>query len=286
MKYNRTLSRNWAIVLLTVVLLIPLSLIACETVNIKPPAPLPTLAPADSTAKARPPLLIQYCADDTTSYRRTYFVQANKLIASDLQDAAISNQGGVTLFATAITHNTFDPANTLDPAFIIPATPDYGTQPKPMPTAGPNNPVFDPATATAVRTYTIATYTMYNDHAKAIATAIQNTKNSINSDAARLIAWNPHVDAGGASVLGCFQLAAARFKDAPSGTVKMLYIASSLQNTTDVDYTQNFVTSKALNGAKIRQNVRSGARISNQLGRRRSCSACLERHYRICSTTI
>jgi hypothetical protein len=31
----------------------------------------------------------------------------------------------------------------------------------------------------------------------------------------------------------------------------MLYIASSLQNSTDVDYTQNFATSKALAGAIV-----------------------------------
>jgi hypothetical protein len=51
------------------------------------------------------------------------------------------------------------------------------------------------------------------------------------------------------SVLGCFQLAASRF--AGKDGTKMMYIASDLENNTDVDYTQDFVTSHALSGVIV-----------------------------------
>jgi hypothetical protein len=65
----------------------------------------------------------------------------------------------------------------------------------------------------------------------------------------RLTTWNPPVDVTATSVLGCYQLAAARFHG-QSG-IKIIYIASDLENNTDVDYTQSFVTSHGLAGAIV-----------------------------------
>jgi hypothetical protein len=150
----------------------------------------------------------------------------------------------VTLFATAITHNTFDPKNTLDPAFKVPAIPAYPTPPTPVPTHAPQDPVTDPPTATAVSQQTTSGILTYNQSVASIDQMITNAKTSVQKDAVRLTKWSPPVDNIATSILGCFQLAASRFQNQP-GT-KMIYIASDLENNTDVDYTQSFVTSKSL----------------------------------------
>jgi hypothetical protein len=211
--------------------------------------PLPTFAPANQPTTLRPPLVIQFCDDDTGSYPRRDFAAANSLMASSLVSAVSANQGGVTLFATAITHNTFDPANTLNPAFKVPSIPAYDLAPTPVPTQEPQDPVTDPATATAVTSQTISGIIKHNQSVEDTNATIAKTKADVTQDTARLTSWKPTVDTIASSIIGCFQLAASRFQNQP-GT-KMVYIASDLENNTDVDYTQNFVTSKALNGAIV-----------------------------------
>lgn len=234
-------------------LLVAITLPACSgaggSVPVISSAPLPTLAPVTQPATTRPPLLIQFCNDDTGSFPRKDFAGANQLMAKSLEAAVSANQQGVTLFATAITHNTFDPNNTLDPAFSIPAIPAFAPAPTPVPTHEANDPVTDPATATAVSDQNISTITAYNGAVAQLEKTVSDTKADVAKDAKRLTSWNPRLDPIASSILGCFQLAAARFQN-QSGT-KLIYIASDLENNTDIDYTQNFVTSQGLKGAIV-----------------------------------
>ncbi|MEO7003684.1 MAG: hypothetical protein ABI068_17790 [Ktedonobacterales bacterium] len=210
---------------------------------------LPTEAPTTQSVQMRPPLLVQYCVDDTGSYPRNDFLAANQLIAASLPQAVSANQGGVTLFATAITHNTFDPANTLLPAFSVPAIPAYPPAPTPIPTPTPLNPVTDQPTATTIRGENINNITAYNQQVAAINQQIHSAQAAITTDTERLTSWAPPVDDIGTSILGCFQLAANRFQG-QSGA-KLLYIASDLENNTDVDYTQTFVKAHRLQGVIV-----------------------------------
>lgn len=155
----------------------------------------------------------------------------------------------MTLYATAITHNTFDPSNTLSPAFSIPAIPAYPVAPTPVPTFPPNNPVYDGVTATAVHNQTVQDVLSYNGQVAHIDALIHSAAARVKSSTARLTDWNPPVDNIATSILGCFELAAARFQGVSGG--KLLYIASDLENNTNVDYTQNFVTQRGLAGAIV-----------------------------------
>ena len=211
--------------------------------------PSPTLAQRSQPANAQMPLLVQFCNDDTGSFPRQDFVAASQLMASSLLETVTANQQGVTLFATAITHNTFDPKNTLDPAFKVPAIPAYPPQPTPVPTHAPQDPVTDPPTATAISQQTLNGILSYNQSVASIDQTISKTKQSLQDDVVRLTKWNPPVDNIATSILGCFQLAASRFQNQP-GT-KLIYIASDLENNTDVDYTQGFVTSHGLAGVVV-----------------------------------
>lgn len=248
-RVRRRWDKSLTLIVVVVGLLLLFPIAGCDTVPTNNAVATPTLATRTQPEPTRPQLLIQYCDDDTGSYKRPLFFQANEVIADSLESAVTANQEGVTLYATAITHNTFDPSNTLDPAFQIPAIPGYQTPPTPAPTKAPDNPVFDNATATAVQAQTLAGITAYNQNVAQIDTTIQNAKKAVQQDVTRLTKWKPPIDPIATSVLGCFQLAATRFQGQPG--VKMLYIASDLENNTDVDYTQNFVKSRGLNGAIV-----------------------------------
>jgi hypothetical protein len=234
-------------------LLLSLGVAACAdpggTVQLPSGAPVPTLAARTQPNPTRPALLIQYCDDDTGSFPRGDFQGANKLMADSLGDAIKANQDGITLYATAITHNTFDSSNTLSPAFNIPAITAYGTPPTPVPTIVAQNPVTDPPTETAVANQTGKGISDYNGTVAVIDQKIDAAKKAAAADTQRLTSWDPPLDTVATSILGCFQLAASRFQNQP-GT-KMIYIASDLENNTDVDYTQNFVTQKGLAGAIV-----------------------------------
>jgi len=229
-----------------------LALGACDlgqTIGNNKPVPMPTLAVRTQSPITRPAILVQYCADSTGSYPRNDFVGANRLMATTLKNAVTANQGGVTLYATAITHNTFDPGNTLKPAFSIPAIPAYGVPPTPWPTHAPEDPITDNATATAVAIQTGKGITTYNATVTATDQQFEQAQSMINSDVGRLTSWNPRVDTAGTSVLGCLQLAAQRFEGQLGQ--KMLYIASDMKNNTQVDATKNFAQEHKLAGVIV-----------------------------------
>jgi hypothetical protein len=211
--------------------------------------PLPTPAVRSQPAQARLPLIIQFCDDDTGSFPRQDFNQAKQLISTSLEQAATANQQGVTLFATAITHDTFAPANTLDPAFSIPAIVAYSPTPTLIPTHAPQNPIYDNATASAVYGGNEQSITSYNQSVAKIDNAQKAALAAITNDVGRLASWNPPIDYSATSILGCFQLAGNRFQNTTS--IKMIYIASDLENNTDVDYTQSFVSKHELAGAIV-----------------------------------
>lgn len=219
-----------------------------STVGGSTPVPVPTLASRTQPAVARPALFVQYCDDDTGSYPSPYFAQANALMATTLKNSVTTNQGGVTLYATAITHNTFDARNTLAP-FTIPAIPSYGVPPTPWPTHAAVNPVTDNATATAVEAETGKGIADYNATVAQVDQQLEGAKSAVNKDVKRLTSWKPQVDTIATSVLGCLQLAAERFQG-QSGQ-KMLYIASDMRNNTEVDATQNFAKDHRLSGVIV-----------------------------------
>lgn len=206
-----------------------LLLVACgSTVTKMEITPLPTL-----DAPARPHTLVQYCVDDTGSYDRSYFHQANDLVAQNLINAVQANSDELTLYATAITSDTARSENTL-PAFVIPAT---GKAP-PLaltPTPTPGDP--DSFNAGAVRTKiedANATQTVsYNQQMATYVKSLQSVQDKVKSDTARLHNWNPKVDSSATSVFGCLALAQQRFQGA-SGK-KYLIIASDMGNNTCVD---------------------------------------------------
>lgn len=244
--------KAWSIFGLSIMAVVSLYIASCTTIHSGGASvtPLPTLAVRTLPMPTRPHLVIQYCDDTTGSYYpHGYFPLANQTIAASMQQAVTANQNGMTLFATAITHNTFDPANTLNPAFTIPSVPAYPLLPTPVPTLAPDNPVFDPATATAVAGQTINDIHDYNQRVQAIDQTLQTTNSYVASELARLTSWKPTEDNVATSVLGCFQLAASRFQGQEGA--KMIYIASDLENNTDVDYTQDFVTSHELSGVIV-----------------------------------
>jgi hypothetical protein len=205
--------------------------------------PVPTI-----TVQHRVPVVVQYCADDTTTYPRSDFVEANQLTAKSLVDAVVPYSDGLTLYATLITSHTFDSSNTLAP-FIIPAVPNYPALPTPIPTPNQANPVSYSATTTAVANENSANIAAYNAAMSRAAAQIQTIRNQVAADAQRLTSWRPAEDATASSVWGCLQLARTRFQT-QSGT-KYLIIASNMRNNTNVDYTSYFESSKALAGVRV-----------------------------------
>lgn len=205
--------------------------------------PVPTII-----APSRPPVLVQFCTDDTGSYPRALFVQANKKVADSLTQSVLPHSSGLILYATLITSTTFDPTNTLSP-FLIPAIANYPTLPTPQPTPVESNPISYSATATAAAGQDAAAIQAYNAQMAALTTQLQTVRAQVSNDSKRLASWNPRVDRTATSVWGCLQLARQRFASQPG--VKDLVIASDMQNNTNVDYTADFTSSKALKGVNV-----------------------------------
>lgn len=212
-------------------------------------APTPTAAVRSQPEPVRPALLIQYCDDVTTSYPRADFQAANALIANALVQSVGANQGGVTLYATAITHNTFDPANTLAPVFKVPAIAAYQPTPTVLPTYVPQNPNTDPPTETAIANARATAIASYNGGVLSIDQQIQHAQAAVTRDVGRLKTWNPPPDNIATSILGCFQLAAQRFAGQPG--VKLIYLATDFGNNTYIDNAQPLVTQHQLAGVIV-----------------------------------
>jgi hypothetical protein len=209
----------------------------------------PTITPVPTIiARQRPPVLVQFCTDDTGSYPRGYFSRANKKVADSLAQSVVPNSSGLILYATLIASMTFDPTNTLNP-FIIPSISNYPTLPTPLPTPSESNPISYSATATAAAGQQDGAIRAYNTQMAALNAQLQMTRTQVSNDAKRLTNWNPRVDSTATSVWGCLQLARQRFASQPG--VKYLIIDSDMQNNTNVDYTADFTSSKALNGVNV-----------------------------------
>jgi hypothetical protein len=212
-----------------------------------PNTPLVTPAPT-VVAPHRGPVLVQYCDDDTGSYPRSDFAAANRLVANSLIQSVAPNSEGLVLYATSITSDTFNPANTLAP-FIIPRIDNYPTLPTPLPTPRQDNPISYPATATAAADQNNTAYATYNAAIDAVNNQLAFARGQITQDVKRLTSWNPPVDFRATSVWGCLQLARDRFHGQP-GT-KYLIIASDMENNTNVDFTSDFASSHALSGVNV-----------------------------------
>jgi len=206
-----------------------LLLVACgSTVAKMTITPLPTI-----NAPARPHTLVQYCVDDTGSYDRSYFRQANDLVAQNLINAVQANSDELTLYATAITSDTAKSENTL-PAFVIPATgqaPMLGLTPTPTP--GDPDSFNAGAVRTKIEDANATQTTSYNQQMATYVKSLQSVQDKVKADTARLHNWNPKIDSSATSVFGCLALAQQRFQGA-SGK-KYLIIASDMGNNTCVD---------------------------------------------------
>jgi hypothetical protein len=237
-------SKRQVVLCLTCLLFIALA--ACANPSTSPGTqvtPIPEVV-----APYRGPVLVQFCSDDTGRYPRVDFLNANKLVASSLAQAVVPNSAGLVLYATAITSNTFDTANTLAP-FVVPPIDNYPALPTPIPSPAQQNPVTYPATATAAAARNSVGIATYNTQVTAVRDQLRVVKGQVSHDANRLITWNPPVDSKATSIWGCLQLARARFQGQP-GT-KDLIMASAMENTTNVDFTQDFTTSQALKGINV-----------------------------------
>jgi hypothetical protein len=206
-----------------------LLLVACGTTVAKVAiTPLPTL-----NAPARPHTLVQYCVDDTGSYDRTYFHQANDLVEQNLINAVQPNSDELTLYATAITSDTAKSENTL-PAFVIPAT---GQAPAlaltPTPTPGDPDSFNAGAVRSKIEDANATQTTTYNQQMQTYVQSVQSVQDKVKQDAQRLHSWNPAVDSAATSIFGCLALAQQRF-EGTSGK-KYLIIASDMGNNTCID---------------------------------------------------
>ena len=229
-----------------VALCVCLVLASCEAISSTTGTsvtPAPTVITTHRNA-----VFVQYCIDDTGSYPRADFFLANKLVASSLQQSVAANTDGMQLYATLIVSNTDNPVNTLAP-FVIPAIPAYPTLPTPLATPPNDNPVSYGATATAVANQNNTGITKYNTTVAQTTAQVKAIEAQITSDTGRLTNWNPKIDSTATSVWGCLQLARQRFTS-QTGT-KYLIIASDMQNNTNVDYTSDFTSSKALKGVNV-----------------------------------
>ena len=197
----------------------------------------------------RDPMIIQFCDQSTADYNRSYFQDAEALMAKSLVDAVRANQGGVIFYTDAI--NT-DTANETSQTTLTPIM-EGSTPPYPNPTAPPtpndSNYVTknDTATAYALEVNNLAA--TYTDEYAQINQQISNEKNAVTTETATLKQWNPPIDSGTESVIGCLQLAAERFQYQQG--IKMIYIASDLENTNQNDNTERLTLNQELSGAII-----------------------------------
>jgi hypothetical protein len=209
--------------------------------------PVPTII-----APHRPPVLVQFCTDDTGNYPRYDFSQANQKVATSLIQSVVPNSSGMILYATAITSHSYDSDFSLAP-FIIPPIDNYPTLPTPPPTPAEANPISYAATATAAASAAAsaqdAALRAYNEQMASVMMQLQVARTQITNDGKRLTSWNPPVDNTATSVWGCLQL--ARQRVAGQAGTRYLIIASTMQNNTNVDYTSDFESSKALQGVNV-----------------------------------
>jgi hypothetical protein len=212
-------------------------------------ATIPAVTPAPTiVAPQRPPVFVQFCTDDTGSYPRAYFLSANKKVATSLTESVVPNSSGLILYATLITSHTYDPIDTLAP-FIIPPIPNYPALPTPPPTPSESNPISYSATATAAVGAQDDAIRAYNQQMAAVNADVQSAQTQVTNDAKRLTSWNPPGDNAATSVWGCLQLARQRFASQPGE--KYLIIDSDMQNNTNIDYTSDFESTKALQGVNV-----------------------------------
>ncbi len=219
----------------SVIIVAILALVACGEgggiiSGIVTPTPFGVATPYPITPTPfRPQVTIQFCNDDSAAYTRQDFNNANAIVAQNLIQAVSANQGGVTLFATAMTHDPFEQSNTL-PAFQIPATPAYSVAPTLIPQPVVDNPVEKTATSIANDNQNNTAITSYNQTITAGVGVVDSLKAKMTKDVQTLTSWNPPVDDSVSSIWGCLELANDNFK--PFSGKKIIWIVSDMENLT------------------------------------------------------
>lgn len=204
---------------------------------------------ATTTYQAQPRVTAQYCTDDTGDYPRPDFMAANVLVAHHLVEAIVPNWGGAVLYVTLIASNTADPFNSMTPFFVDPI-PAYPPVPTPLPVPTATNPLTQTSVTQDIHNQDDKNVQQYNAEVTSINNMVLQSKKTTLAHLQPLIKLNPQLDDRATDIWGCLQVARARFQG-QAGT-KLLVIASGMQNTTDVNYTANFVSSHALKGVIVK----------------------------------
>ncbi len=195
-------------------------------------------------------MTIQYCVESMTSFNRSYVQKADQLMAQNILSAIRENQDGFTVYINAINTQTYnETAETSMQPILVPAIGTYLGGLTPPPTPDDSNPIFTNSNATAYTKTVNSTQTPYALSDATILQQINQATANVQASTQALAQWNPPIDSGMQSVMGCLQLAQTRFQYQTG--IKLLYIASDLENTSNFDYTDRFFLAKGLSGATV-----------------------------------
>lgn len=173
-----------------------------------------------------------YWDDDTGSYPRTDFVQANAYIA-DLLDASLRpNQDGVTAYISPITSASFDEAHSyiLTVPTMPQAPPAPALQPMPAPTG---NPFADVQARAKVTQANDQAMRAYQSHLTEYTAQLALARQQVTRETDALRHFTPPVDSRATSIWGALARAEGWFAGETGS--KWLVLASDMLNNTDAD---------------------------------------------------
>ncbi len=196
----------------------------------------------------RPTVFLQYCGDNTGSYPRQYFLEANRYIADSLDAAVQLNQDGVTAYITLITSSTYNPKDTVL-TVTIPATPNNPPAPSLATPTPSGNPFKDGQVRATAAANTGNEEQQYQATLAANQQLLQQVRTQVHTQTNRLRELAPPTENISTSIWGCLDLASQRL--AEKAGIKLLVIASDMENNTDQDKTANFIQSHALKGVAV-----------------------------------
>lgn len=196
----------------------------------------PTMQPIVVPHRVR--MTIVYCPDNTTSYPRSDFLNANRLVANWLDAAVTPNQDGAVAYVNLINSHSYQPQST--PLTIqIPPMPPDPSEPAMRSLAAPTgDPFIDAQRKAHVQAENTATMHVYQATLAHLHAQLAHVRAQVRQETDQLRRLNPPPDAVGTSVWGCIERAADRF----SGVVgaKYLLLASDLEENEWVDYTLTY----------------------------------------------
>lgn len=194
-----------------------------------PPGTQPIVAPY------RRQMTLEECDDSTGSYPKAYALQANRLMADWLDQAARPNQGGVVAYINLINSQSFRPESTVMTIEVPPLPPDPSAptlQPMPTPTG---DPFTDPQRRATVQATNAARLRAYQQQLAQARARLDRVRQQVRTETDALRALDPVTDTISTSIWGCLATASARFQGVAGD--KWLILASDMQNNTFADFT-------------------------------------------------